>query len=330
MTTNFQKTKAQLGQDFEFIVSLPTPTNPATPNQPVLNIVGSGFSNQVVLTPERLPLSVSAIANDRKTLTITANTLSLKPLQREAFLLTNSDNFYPISLTRISGTTAILAEPLPKDVEISGLGVAGLVFATYRTTLPTNPYTATKQTLALSVDYLENFSTTTAKNSIKSSLKVCAKPFSTGLTHTQVLDNFPNLAEVMSRRQNDLNIFIEGGESDLLFVVRDALFAKNCTEDEVFNAEIFQQPHLYFSVARIYEVIGQLEIAEKMRTRAYTLLDAALKIVSLDIDGDGIVDPEETIIPIKGGKPSDLGGNFYGRPISEYEAKFIPKRGMRF
>lgn len=328
--TNFQNTKAQLGQDFEFIVSLPTPTNPATPNQPILNIVGQGFSNQVILTPERLPLSVNAIANDRKTLTLTANTLSLKPLQREAFLLTNSDNFYPISLTRISGTTAILSEPLPKDIEIGGGGLAGLVFATYRTTLPTNPYTATKQTLSLSVEYLENFSTTTARKIIKSSLKVCAKPFATGLTHTQLLDNFPNLGEVMSRRQTDLNAFIDGGETDLLLVVRDALFAKNCTEDEIFNAEIFQQPHLYFSVARIYEVIGQLEIAEKMRTRAYSLLDAALKIVSLDLDGDGIIDPEETIVPAKGGKPTDLQGNFYGRNVSEYESQFVPRRGMRF
>lgn len=319
--------KALLGQDYEFIVSLASPTNQTNP---ILKVVGEGINAQVSLSPERVPLSVSGIANDRKTLTLTANTLSLKPLQREAFLLTGSDNFYPVSVSRISGTTAILAEPLPKDVEISLGGLASLAFATYRTTLPTVPYTATKQTLALSVEYLENFSTTTAMKSIKSSLKVCQKPFATGLTHTQILDNFPNLAEIMSRRQSDLSIFIEGGEADLLFVVRDALFAKNCTEDEIFNAEVFQQPHLYFSVARIYEVIGQLEIAEKMRTRAYSLLDAALKIVSLDLDGDGIIDPEENIVPAKGGKPTDLGGNFAGRTVSEYESQFMPRRGMRF
>lgn len=327
MTAYFQKNKAILGQDFEFIFQAPANL---TAN-PTLKIVGqSGVLGNETLLPERASLSVSAIGTDRKTLTLTASTTPLKPLQKDAFLTTNSDSFYPVSITRIFNNLVLLAEPLPKEVEIGVGGVAGLVFAIYRKTLLTATYTSIAQTLAMTVNYSENLGDTPVVRSVKSSLKVCPRPFSTGLTHNLVLDSFPNLSEVMSRRQTDLNTFIIGGEADLLLLVRDALLSKDCTEDEIFNAEIFQQAHLYFTAARIYEVLGQFELAEKLRTRAIALTDSALKVVSLDLDGDGIVDQEEIVVPINGGKPTDFRGNFYGRTITEYESQFVPKRGMRF
>jgi len=329
MIANFQKNKAILGQDYEFVVNLPVVSGPSNP---ILKVKGlNGLDASIALTQERSSLSIVSISTDRKTLTLSAAASALKPLQRNAFITTDADTYYPVVLTRIKDTTAILAEALPKDVEIGLTGQAGLAFAAYKTVLASNPYTSSARTLALTVEYTEGSgSGDTIKKTIQSSLKVVAKPFSTGLAHNQMLDNFPNLAEIMSRRQTDLNVFIDGGESDLLLIVRDALVSKNCTEDEIFNAEIFLQPQMYFAIARVYDYLGQLETADKMRQRAEALTDAALKVVSLDLDGDGIIDPEEVLVPAKGGKPTDLQGNFYGRTISEYESQFVPRRGMRF
>ena len=326
MTALFQKQKAVQGQEFEFIFKAPAPLV----SSPILNVKSANIDANITLTLDRANLDVVAIANDRKTLTLSVATTPLKPLQKDAFLLTSYDSYYPVAIVRISNTTVLLAEAIPKDVEIAVGGSATLSFAIYRTTLPINPYTTNADNLALTVSYIETTGSNALSKNVKGLLKVCPRPFSTGLTHNQVLDNFPNMAEIMSKRQTDLNTIIDGGESDLLLIIRDALASKDCTEDEIFNADIFLQAHLYFTVARLYEILGQFEIAEKMRTRAIALADSALKIVSLDIDGDGVIDTNEVLIPVNGGKPTDLGGNFYGRNISEYENQFTPRRGMRF
>jgi hypothetical protein len=317
--------KAVLNKDYLFIFSAPMPLAAA----PVLNIKSETIDESVTLTAERSSLTISGVANDRRTLTISALASPLKPLQKDAFLITNSDSFFPVSINRISGTTLILGDALPKEFDITS--VSYIQFATWHTVLSSaDNFTTNSDILSLTVDYIGVFDDQQAPRIHKELLKVCARPFSTGLTHHIVLEQFPNFADTVARRQTDVNPQIEGGEQDLLLIVRDLLSSKELSEDEIHNPEHLRQAHLYFTGARIYEILGNFDLAEKLRTRAIELTDLAMKTIAIDTDGDGIVDTPEIDQRLKGGLRTDIRGNFAGRTIPDYENLWQPTRGMRF
>ena len=67
----------------------------------------------------RADATVSAIANDRRTLTVDNQATGLQRDQMKAFLITNGDTYYSVNVVRVVGTTAILAEPLPREIDLS-------------------------------------------------------------------------------------------------------------------------------------------------------------------------------------------------------------------
>jgi hypothetical protein len=72
--------------------------------------------------------------------------------QARAFLITAGDSIYPVVLTRLVGTTAILAEPLPREIDLGTN--ATLTFALWYGTVP-SWVTATSATYAMEVDLLD-------------------------------------------------------------------------------------------------------------------------------------------------------------------------------
>lgn len=317
--------KAVLNKDYLYIFKAPMPL--AEP--PVLNLKSDLVDDSVVLTESRPSLTITSVANDRRTLTISAATTPLKPLHKDAFLLTNADSYFPISIIRIVGTTVVLGDALPKEFDISSS--SSIQFAGWHTTLtPAANFTTNLGMLSLTVDYVGAYDALDLPAIHKEVLKVCPRPFNTGLTHHIVVEQFPNFADTIMRRQTDVVPQIEGGENDLLLIVRDLLSSKELTEDEIHNPEQLRQAHLYFTGARIYEILGNFDLAEKMRLRAMELTDLAMKTIAIDTDGDGIVDPGEEEERLKGALRTDIRGNFAGRTVPEYEQLWQPTRGMRF
>lgn len=317
--------KAVLNKDYLYIFNAPMPLSQA----PVLHVKSETIDNTITLTAERASLLITGVSNDRRTLTISAATTPLKPLQKSAFLITSADSYFPISINRIVGTTLILGDALPKEFDTTS--ASSVQFATWHTTLSSVAnYTTTSTILSLSIDYVGVFDDNQAPRLHKELVKVCPRPFNTGLTHHIVLEQFPNFADTVARRQNDVEPQIEGGENDLLLIVRDLLSSRDLSEDEIHNPEQLRQAHLYFTGARLYEILGNFDLAEKMRVRAIDLTDLAMKSIAIDSDGDGIVDPGEEVDRLKGALRTDIRGNFYNREVPEYEKLFQPTRGMRF
>ncbi len=101
------------------------------------------------------------------------------------------------------------------------------------------------------------------------------------------------------------------------------------TEDEVFNSESFKLAHAYCAAARVYELNLQLDVAEAMRTRCDDLLNNALSSVTIDIDGDGVIDEGEENLSKVGGSAKDFSASWKTYTKSSNDSFFTPGRGMR-
>ena len=117
--------KAVLNKSYTFEWIAPSPIS----GTPVLTLNSINYS----LSQSRANATVSAIANDRRTLTVDNQATGLQRDQMKGFLITNGDTFYNVTVVRVVGTTAILAEPLPREIDLSS--TASLEFALWSTTL---------------------------------------------------------------------------------------------------------------------------------------------------------------------------------------------------
>jgi len=293
---------------------------------PVITFKASSGDNTSVMTQGRASATVSAISNDRRTLTVDNQATGLKDDQGQAFLITSSDQVFNVQVVRIVGTTAILAEALPRDIDLTSS--ATLEFSLWTRLVPTD-ITGTKNTYSFEIAYDENTGSSTRERLAKGYLKVCSRPFSTGLDHDDLVRIFPQFADSIPRRQKDFKPQIKQAENELVLMIRDSLLHQSLTEDEVFNADSFSNCHAYLSACYILEGQNRFEEAGQMRTRALDLYELTMRSVALDIDGDGIIDDGELDNRVSGVK-SDMRGNFKNRQKTEYEETFVVKRGMRF
>ena len=119
--------KTITGQALTFEWNSPGPLDAA----PSLTV---GTASPVTMTQTRVDATVSAIANDRRTLTVNSQATALQADQLKAYLVTEGDSIYSVTVVRMVGTTAILAEPLSREIDLSVS--ATLVFAMYYATVP--------------------------------------------------------------------------------------------------------------------------------------------------------------------------------------------------
>jgi hypothetical protein len=108
-TQELEMRKAVTGETHRLEWQAPGPLTAA----PTATWREEGQASIIYLTQTRADISVSAIAADRRTLTVASQASGLQADQARAFLITAGDSIYPVVLTRFVGTTAILAEPLP-------------------------------------------------------------------------------------------------------------------------------------------------------------------------------------------------------------------------
>jgi len=312
--------KAVLNKDYLFEWNAPAPIS----GTPVLSLDSIDYN----LTQTRSAATVSAIGNDRRTLTIDNQATGLQRDQIKAFLITAGDTFYTVNVNRIVGTSAILAEPLPRDIDLSSS--ASLEFALWTASITT---AAAVLTVSNSYPYVINYTSDIGANTVdkqeKGILKTTPRPFSTGLSHDNLVEIFAPLADMVPRRQSDFSNQINAAENELILQIRDVVLAEGATEDEVFNPDSFLLSHAYCTAALIYEQNLQLDIASEMRNRCKELMEIAFRSIALDLDGDGVIDENELDLRESGGRTSDFRASWKSYNRSSNDSFFIAKRGMR-
>lgn len=313
--------KAVTGQTYLVEWNAPGPLTTA----PSVAFKEAGQTSIIFLTQTRAAASVTAIAADRRTLTV--NTQSgLQADQAKAFLVTAGDSIYPVVVTRMVGTTAILAEPLPREVDLTT--AATLDFAMWYGTAPSWVIDSSGY-YPMEITYTRDIGQGAEERLERDLLKVTPRPFSTGLDHDALVGTFPQLADMIPRRQTSFSAQIAAALEEVALTLRDHLKDKALTEDEVFNGSSFMLAHAYCTAARIYEGALQFDTATAMRERCTELMNLALRLVAIDKDGDGIVDDGEIDNAQTGGSARDLRASWATYTKSPNDSSFTPARGMR-
>ena len=293
---------------------------------PMATFKEEGQSSVIFLTQTRADVTVSAIAADRRTLTVNSQATGLQADQAKAFLETAGDSIYPVIVTRMVGTTAILAEPLPREIDLSSS--ATLSFAMWYGEVP-SWVTNSSGYYPMEVAYSRDIGQGLEERLDRDLLKVTPRPFTTGLDHDALVGTFPQLADMIPRRQTSFATQISAALEEVSLTLRDHLKDKALTEDEVFNGSSFMLAHAYCTAARIYEAALQFDTATAMRDRCTELMNLALRLVAIDKDGDGIVDEGDLDNAQKGGSARDLRASFATYVKSSNDSFFTPSRGMR-
>jgi len=311
--------KAITSQNHRFIWS---PQVPITGTPSVTIDTASGITQN--LTRFTSDISVTAIANDRRTLTIGSAPATYYREMTSGFLLTSADTYYSINVSRIVGATAVLAEPLPREIDLTS--AATLQLATSYVDIDAADL-ATSGTYPYRVSFTElNMSTARQERGL---FKVTPRPFNTGLDHYELVETFAQLADMVPRRQSDFEPQIAAALHEIILSIRDHVNSDDITEDEVFNPESFKLAHQYCTAAIIYEMALNLDAASAMRERCHELMSSALRSIALDLDGDGVVDDGELDLRREGGSARDLRASWRGYTKSANDSFFNPARGMR-
>lgn len=312
--------KAILNKTYLFEWNAPNPIN----GTPVLTINSTNYN----FTQTRAAASVSAIGNDRRTLTIANQAVGLQRDQIKGFLITSGDTYYSININRVVGTTAVLAEPLPRDIDLTS--AASLEFALWTTSIDSSEAVlTTANTYAYVINYTGDLGANNHSKQEKGLFKSTPRPFSTGLSHDDLVQIFAPLADMVPRRQSDFSNQIEAAQDELILQIRDVVLTQNATEDEVFNPEQFRLAHAYCTAALIYEQNLQMDVASQMRTRCSELMEIALRSLALDLDGDGVVDDGELDLRESGGRTTDFRASWSNYVRSSNDSFFTSSRGMR-
>ena len=314
--------KAQQGKNHNFIWQSPAPLS----GTPSIAFYLEGGSVGGAMTQGRSDLVATDLDRDRRAITLSASATALKPFQSDAFLLTDADTFFAIKIVRIAGNQLILADPLPRDISFTANST--IQFASWLYTCSSSNITASKQTIAYAVEYVQSEGTQTINRVEKGSLKVVPRPFDTGLDHNKLCSIFPHVADLAPRRSNGFEEQISSSLDELALYVRDLIVPRDVDEDDIHNSHDLLQAHAYLAIARIHELNGNIDLSEKMRSRGIELADLSMKTISLDLNTDGIIQTTENNQRVSASK--DIRGNFAGRVVGEYEAQFIPARNMRW
>ena len=299
--------KAAQNKDYVFKFSAPLPLA-ATPTL-AYTLPDGTTSGPAAMTPAHADVTVIALGTDRRTLTLNASASAASLVgvgPGRAWLITAEDGYLGVTIVRVDGTTAILGDVLPRSLSLTSS--ATLSWAGYEYTIPAAD-TATRGLINATVAYTTAEAPTNRFKIQKGVIEVVRRPFDSGLTHSSLVSAMPQLADMVPRRQQDLSPQVEAALEELRLYVRDDLLADQ-TEDDIFNPEVFLEAHRYLSAARVYEMVAQLDVAERMRERALALFERAMRQLTLDTDDDGIIDSDEINLRRAGGKPTDARGTY--------------------
>lgn len=331
----FGEVKLQVGgasQQFWWVSPVPTAATPSlTIRHPTLG------DTTPTLAPVHVPITITAISSDRRTLTasttITAGAGAEGSRFGAAFLVTPRDGYFDITARRLSGTSVILAEPLPAGPSITATTTATISWAIHSATVSSALVSTATRNVPWDVDYLERFGTdvTGYGQQDEGILHIVRQPFRTGLTSRNLAAMYPGIAPRTPRRQSSWAPQIEAALAELIQRLREDLTVRGLTEDDVGGHRL-RLAHAALACAYVYDET-QPEKAEALRTRALGpadpdtgrrsagLVDDALRAVWADANFDGVVDAGE-VGNIEGARGSDVGSYFTSSAYTSTTRRF--------
>ena len=310
---------------FKAIVNKPNVLSGFSPfpgSQAVLNVVGMGLSTPMSLF--RNNVNATSISIDRRVLAVDVPVAGLTANEElKAFLVTSNNGTYPVLITGVINNDIILSEPLSREVEISPTSPCEVYFPLY--TYALTPLV--KGLYTYSIEYTNALDGNTEVE--KGLIKVVTRPFRTGLNHQKLLEIFPSLTQLLQRAQGDYNSQISQSLDLVILKVRALLSGGNSglDEDSILNPESLMTAHAYYAAALIYEGLTEWEQANNLRAQGDVYFDLACQSLSIDYNGDGEVSDNEALKKLKGGRASDVGGNF--PPLSSDRWGFQPTRNLK-
>jgi len=247
---------------------------------------------------------VTAIADDRRTLTLAAPVASSAGLQGTrwgvGFLVTDEDAAFPVVIKRLSGTTVVLADALPSDIALAQSG--RLIWATHTAELPVGTVlSAAHRDLTWRVSYTAADGDDTPTEALRALglMHVVAQPFDTGLTTQTLVGLFPRICKPIPRGQEGWEPQIQAAEAMLIEMIRATLLPADKWEDDIPASQRLQVAHAHLTASLIL-LEQDIDRAETMRERAEKLANDVLRRVWVDQDGD--------LDPTDGGDDEHLGG----------------------
>lgn len=280
MLTNERKALVGSTEAFDVLIPEPWSGSPTlTFRRAGVEVAGAGFA------VKRAADSCTAISGVELTGIFAAGVGLQGPVYGRAFLRTAQDGFFPVQVDRLTTTTAFLSEPLPREVIITALLPASLVWAWWSAPIPA-AVTATETGTTPAdwwVSYTADHGTaagTVASRRMAGTLHVAAERFATGLGD-EALEFYQG--QIIPRpRVGSLSHAgpIEAARQQMVGYIRMRL-AETTTgrrEDDINGAD-FLQAHATWAAALILTA-RERELSEQMLTRARELTDAALATVS--------------------------------------------------
>ncbi len=268
----------------------------------------------LVLAPVTADLTVSVIAPDRRTLTITgpaAAPSGPQGIRGEAYLETPGDGDFSVQVAQLTATTAVLAEPLPHDIDLATNGT--LRFAWLGAAVTVGDVTAAiERNVPTHVTYQFRFGADLwgIPSQDEMLVHVVRQPFRTGVAHADVAALMPSVGARIAQRAQDYRPQIEWVGDLIEQRVHADLSARGAFEDDIDGSRL-RGAHAAWVISCILEDIDT-DLADRWMARFEKAYAAAMTGIWLDLDHDGAVDDGE-ILDI-GNPLGDAGGTFTATP----------------
>ena len=114
-----------------------------------------------------------------------------------------------------------------------------LRFASWLYTCSSSNVTASKQTVAYAVEYVQSEGTQTINRVEKGSLKIVPRPFDTGLDHNKLCSIFPHIADLAPRRANGFEEQISSSSTSLGTIKSLTYKASSSSADDICSSKPF-------------------------------------------------------------------------------------------
>ena len=276
----------------------------------------AGVHGPVALAPVTADLTVSAIDNTRRILTITgpaAAPSGPEGVRGAAWLETAADGNMAVQVVKITATTVELASALPHTPDFTATGT--LRFAWHSVgVLLADALAAVDRNVPTTVDYSERYGVDVAGIAGRDEMlvSVVRQPYRTGLSPADVGTLMPSVGARVAQRSQDYRPQVDLVGEMLEQRIHADLAARQLTEDDVDGSR-FRGVHAAWTVSCILEDIDTT-LADRWKARADEAYDAAMTGVWVDLDRDGVVDAGE--IETVGDPVGDAGGTFTALPSS--------------
>lgn len=282
----------QAGRAATFAWRAPRCPDEATTPSVSIDTAGGPLSGS--LTRIRGNASVTAISQDRRTLT-TSGIADIEGHAGDdgaAFLRTVEGGIFPVRVVSIddSAETVTLGAALPRGVDVAG---STLIWATWVFPLLA-PQMVAERNVAWEVAWKE---TTGGDGRLitqtsTGTLDIVERPFDTGLSHHVLVELYPFVVADVHRDAQDLTPQIAATRRELVQRLDAALVDRGLDAHDVDGSR-FLDAHAAMAAAMACEFTKADEKVQGLLSRSTRLYQTALEALWVDVNRDGAVDSGE-------------------------------------